>query len=135
MKISNSNNTKEDDIISEYREYFNKIKFHLQDGDQLRSGFIDEELSYNNGKNLYRCVTEVKEIRRTMNNKSYIEVISSSFPNCASKDGNDTDTLNGLKKYYDGWYDSDKIEWLEQVNGREDILNMLLKEIDDKDGK
>jgi hypothetical protein len=41
--------------------------------------------------------------------------------------------VNDAKAFYDGWMDSSKIEWMEVIDGREEIINDILREIEEEE--
>jgi hypothetical protein len=117
-----------------FDKYIDKIKHELQGGQQLRSGFIEQSLVKSGGTNnpdevKFDAITEVREIKRTLK-RSLIEVVSVKVKNKSNKS---IITISEAKSFYDGWVDSSEIEWMEVIDGREEIINDILREIEEEE--
>ena len=125
--------------IKRYTEFFDKLTNVLEGGTMLRNGFIDKNhyisslgriitvpSSYDTS---YRMLIEVKELERTFNNKSKIEVVSISLPDSNYYRNDSTNLKISVSKTYDGWYASDKIEWVQKIDQRTEVINNILTDI------
>tara|TARA_R110000772_G_scaffold95789_3_gene194170 strand:- start:15565 stop:16083 length:519 start_codon:yes stop_codon:yes gene_type:complete len=111
-------------------DYINKIKHIIQGGNQLRSGFIEDRLVQNQGQSnqfKFKVLVEVKELKRTLK-RSKVKVVTSKVMNDSNQSIFPFKTACDM---YDGWMDSNKIQWMEIVDGREETINEILKGIEE----
>ena len=133
-KLYKEKTSKYNEDKKSFNEYVNRIKHHLTGGNQLREGLIIQDLVKDQGQQTeqsFTAITEVKEVERTLH-KSKIKVTG------ARAKFNTDPTLYTTKDaslFYDGWIDSNKIEWHEKIDGREELIDQILNEIEQDENK
>lgn len=112
-----------------FKNYINRIQYQLENGSQLRKGFIEQSLVKDRGgqnEMTFNVIVEVREIERTVK-RSKIEVIDFKIKGTNQRHIN----LQEISNFYNGWMNSNEIQWKQSVNGREELIDQILNEIEE----